>query len=91
MPEILVSPIRPGQIPQAACVMAGAFADAPRYTYLLPDASMRYARLPWLLEGGHPAPPSIPAALCMWPRNPGEATCWESLSGPRRSAADMAS
>ena len=47
MTEPLISPIRPDQIPQAARVMANAFADAPRYTYLLPDASTRYAKLPW--------------------------------------------
>ena len=47
MTEPLISPICPGQIAQAARAMANAFADAPRYTYLLPDASTRYARLPW--------------------------------------------
>ena len=47
MTDILISPIRPEQVSPAARVMANAFADAPRYTYLLPDATKRHARLPW--------------------------------------------
>ncbi len=47
MTDLLVSPIRPDQVPDAARVMANAFANAPRYTYLLPDATQRRAKLPW--------------------------------------------
>ena len=50
MTEPLVSPIRPDQIPYAACVMAYAFANAPRYTFLLPDDTRRHAKLPWYWE-----------------------------------------
>ena len=47
MTEPLISPIRPDQIPYAARVMAYAFANAPRYTFLLPDDTRRHAKLPW--------------------------------------------
>ena len=47
MTKLIVSPIRPDQVPYAARVMARAFADAPRYTYLLPDDAQRHAKLPW--------------------------------------------
>ena len=48
MSEPLISPIRPDQIPSAARVMANAFANAPRYTFLLPNDAQRHARLPWV-------------------------------------------
>ena len=48
MTEPLISPIRPDQIPAAARVMANAFANAPRYTFLLPNDAQRQARLPWV-------------------------------------------
>ena len=48
MSEPLISPIRPDQIPSAALVMANAFANAPRYTFLLPNDAQRHARLPWV-------------------------------------------
>ncbi len=48
MTEPLISPIRPDQIPSAARVMANAFANAPRYTFLLPNDAQRHARLPWV-------------------------------------------
>ena len=44
----LISPIRPNQIPSAARVMANAFANAPRYRFLLPNDAQRQARLPWV-------------------------------------------
>ena len=48
MTEPLISPIRPDQIPSAARAMANAFANAPRYTFLLPDDEERRAKLPWV-------------------------------------------
>ena len=48
MAEFLISPIRPDQIPSAARAMAKAFANAPRYTFLLPDDAQRRAKLPWV-------------------------------------------
>ena len=48
MTEALISPIRPEQVPSAAQVMANAFADAPRYTFLLPDSVHRRSKLPRL-------------------------------------------
>ena len=50
MTDILISPIRPELVSPASRVMANAFADAPRYSYLLPEASKRHARLPWYWE-----------------------------------------
>ena len=50
MTEPFISPIRPDQIPDAARVMAYAFANAPRYTFLLPDDARRHAKLPWYWE-----------------------------------------
>ena len=50
MTEPLISPIRHDQIPSAARVMAYAFANAPRYTFLLPDNTRRHAKLPWYWE-----------------------------------------
>ena len=47
MTDLHISPIRQAQVPQAARVMANAFSDAPRYTYLLPDESHRRSKLPW--------------------------------------------
>ena len=46
----LISPIRHAQISSAAQVMASAFANAPRYTFLLPDDAERRAKLPWVWE-----------------------------------------
>ena len=48
MTEPLISPIRPDQISSAARAMANAFANAPRYTFLLPDDAQRRAKLPWV-------------------------------------------
>ncbi len=48
MAEPLIPPIRPNQIPSAARVMANAFANAPRYTFRLPNDTQRQARLPWV-------------------------------------------
>ena len=44
----IISPIRQDQVPAAARVMANAFANAPRYTFLLPNDAQRQARLPWV-------------------------------------------
>ena len=48
MTEPLISQIRPDQIHSAARAMATAFANAPRYTFLLPDDEQRRAKLPWV-------------------------------------------
>ena len=50
MAEPVISPIRPEQVPSATQVMANAFADAPRYTFLLPDSMQRRSKLPRLWE-----------------------------------------
>ena len=47
MTEPLVSPIRADQIPCAAGVMARAFAEAPRFRFLVPSAAQRPAKLRW--------------------------------------------
>ena len=61
MPESLVSPIRAEEIPVAAAVMARAFAESPRFRFLVPSAAQRPAKLRWhsgaairacLLSGG---------------------------------------
>ena len=54
MTGTLISPIRPNQVPSAARVMANAFANAPRYTFLLPNDAQRQARLPLGLGRNHP-------------------------------------
>ena len=80
MTEPLISPIRPDQIPHAARVMAYAFANAPRYTFLLPDDTRRHAKLPWYWEAtirasihsngvvhvAHDAPGSAVLAVAIW-------------------------
>ena len=48
MTEPLISQIHPDQIPPAARTMANAFANAPRYTFLLPGDEQRRAKLPWV-------------------------------------------
>ena len=61
MTEPLIIPIRADQIPQAAHAMAGAFAEAPRFRFLVPRDTQRQAKLRWywgaviracLLSGG---------------------------------------
>lgn len=47
MTEPLISPIRADQIPSAADVMADAFAEAPRFRFLVPSATQRPAKLRW--------------------------------------------
>ena len=47
MTEPLVSPIRTSQVSAAACAMAAAFADAPRFRFLVPDDAQRPAKLRW--------------------------------------------
>ena len=76
----LISPIRPDQIPSAARVMANAFANAPRYTSLLPNDVQRQARLPWVWEQPS-ALASIPAEPCTSPMVDPVMPCWASLSG----------
>ena len=80
MTEPFISPIRPDQIPDAARVMAYAFANAPRYTFLLPDDTRRHAKLPWYWEAtirasihsdgvvhvAHDAPGSAVLAVAIW-------------------------
>lgn len=48
MTEPLISPIRADQVPAAANAMARAFADAPRFRFLVPDDAQRQAKLRWL-------------------------------------------
>ena len=61
MSESLVSPIRAEEIPAAAAVMARAFAESPRFRFLVPSAAQRPKKLRWhsgaairacLLSGG---------------------------------------
>ena len=47
MTEYLISLIRADQVPSAARVLANAFADAPRFEYLLPSDTRRHAKLTW--------------------------------------------
>ena len=47
MPQILVSTIRGGEVPSAARVMANAFANTPRFRFLLPNDAQRKAKLRW--------------------------------------------
>lgn len=47
MTEILVSPIPNGLIPPAAHAMANAFADAPRFRFLVPEDAQRQRKLRW--------------------------------------------
>ena len=47
MAETDISPISAGEIPSAAGVLANAFAQAPRFRFLLPDDARRPARLRW--------------------------------------------
>ena len=47
MTKPLVSPINAGEIPSAAAVMASAFAEAPRFRFLIPSAAQRTAKLRW--------------------------------------------
>ncbi len=42
-----ISPVSADQIPAAANVLANAFAQAPRFRFLLPDEARRPARLRW--------------------------------------------
>ena len=47
MAEPLVSPIRAEEIPSAAAVMARAFAESPRFRFLVPSAAQRPKKLLW--------------------------------------------
>ena len=47
MAESLISPIRADEIPSGADVLANAFADAPRFRFLVPSAAQRPAKLRW--------------------------------------------
>ena len=42
-----ISPISAGEIPSAASVLAGAFAEAPRFRFLLPNDARREEKLRW--------------------------------------------
>ena len=75
-----MSAIRADQIPLAARVLANAFANAPRYRFLLPNDAQRHATLPWLwgaviraslLSGAvvhvaHEEPGSPPLGVAVW-------------------------
>ncbi|MCY4449859.1 MAG: GNAT family N-acetyltransferase [Chloroflexi bacterium] len=50
MTEPLILPIRADQIPQAAHAMASAFAEAPRFRFLVPRDEQRQAKLRWYWE-----------------------------------------
>ena len=47
MTETPISLIRAAQVPSAARVLANAFADAPRFDYLLQGDARRHAKLTW--------------------------------------------
>lgn len=47
MAEPFISPIRADQVAAAARAMAAAFADAPRFRFLVPDDVQRPAKLRW--------------------------------------------
>lgn len=47
MAEPFISPIRADQVTAAARTMASAFADAPRFRFLVPDDAQRQAKLRW--------------------------------------------
>ena len=47
MAEPHISPISADQIPSAASVLANAFAEAPRFRFLLPNDARRPAKLRW--------------------------------------------
>ena len=47
MAEPMISAIRADQVPSAQRVLANAFADAPRFEYLLPRDARRHAKLIW--------------------------------------------
>ena len=80
MPEILVSTIRAGEVPSAARVMANAFADAPRFRFLVPNDAQRKTRLRWywgavirasLRSGGivqvaREEPTNLPLGVAIW-------------------------
>ena len=75
-----MSAIRADQVPLAARVLANAFANAPRYRFLLPNDAQRHATLPWLwgavmraslLSGAvvhvaHEEPGSPPLGVAVW-------------------------
>ncbi len=80
MPELLVSTIRAGEVPSAARVMANAFADSPRFRFLVPNDAQRKPKLRWywgavirasLRSGGivHVAreePNGLPLGVTIW-------------------------
>lgn len=47
MTEPVIFPIRAAQVTSAASVMAAAFADAPRFRFLVPDDAQRQTKLRW--------------------------------------------
>ena len=47
MTEPLIAPIRADQVAAAARAMASAFADAPRFRFLVPDDAQRQEKLRW--------------------------------------------
>ena len=47
MAESLISPIRADEVLAGAGVMANAFAEAPRFRFLVPNAAQRPAKLRW--------------------------------------------
>ena len=75
-----MSAIRADQVPLAARVLANAFANAPRYRFLLPNDAQRHATLPWLwgamirasilsdavVHVAHEEPGSPPLGVAVW-------------------------
>ncbi len=75
-----MSAIRADQVPLAARVLANAFANAPRYRFLLPHDAQRHATLPWLwgavirasllsgavVQVAHEEPGSPPLGVAVW-------------------------
>ena len=80
MPELLVSTIRAGEVPSAARVMANAFADSPRFRFLVPNDAQRKSNLRWywgavirasLRSGGtvqvvREEPSHLPLGVAIW-------------------------
>ena len=80
MPELLVSTIRAGEVPSAARVMASAFADAPRFRFLIPNDAQRKTKLRWywgaviraslrsggIVQAAREEPHNLPLGVAIW-------------------------
>ena len=80
MPELLVSTIRAGEVPAAASAMANAFADAPRFRFLVPNDAQRTTKLRWywgaviraslrsgkIVQAAREEPNNLPLGVAVW-------------------------